>query len=143
MSKPRTATLRVAHKASCEHATKTSLESLDDCTCKPAYYTFHRDKLGNPVKGPRVGDRQIADRALRKVLVELDENRAEVGPRRRKTMTFDEWATAYLVNIEEDRGVKRSTHESISAITKAGRWRQSIQSSCVLCPPTTWTRCSR
>ena len=61
------------------------------------------------MKGPRVGDRQIADRALRKLQVELDEDRADVGPKRRKAKTFDEWAAEYLTNIERDNGAKGST----------------------------------
>ena len=111
MSKPRTASLRVGHRAGCPNASRTSLESLDGCECKPgpSYFTFHRDRSGRPVKSPRVRDRQIADRALRKLLVELDEDRAEVGQRRRDVKTFDAWAAEYLANLEQDRGAKGST----------------------------------
>jgi integrase len=110
MPKPRTASLRVAHQGSCAESNKTSLDSLDGCTCKPAYYTFHRRSDGTPAKGPRVHNRQVADRALRKLLVELDEDRAEVGPRRpRDRTTFDEWADDYLANLETDKRRKGST----------------------------------
>jgi integrase len=62
------------------------------------------------VKGPRIGNRQVADRALRKLLVELDEDRADVGPRRRRDrQTFDEWADEYLSNLENDKREKGST----------------------------------
>jgi hypothetical protein len=74
-----------------------------------AYYTFNRDRTGKTMKGPRVRDRQVAERALRKLLVELDEERAEVGPRRREVRTFDGWAEEHLENLEVDRGVKSST----------------------------------
>jgi len=113
MAKTRTATLRVAHQNDCVNKSRTSLDSLTDegsrCTCKPSYYTFHRDRQGNAVKGPRVRDRQVADRALRKLLVEIDEDRVDVGPRRRTAKTFDEWAADYLVNIQRDGGAKPST----------------------------------
>jgi integrase-like protein len=110
MSQPSKATLRVAHQRACPNASRTSLDSLEGCRCRPSYFTFHRDSTGRPVKGARVRDRQVADRALRKLLVELDEGRAGVGgPPRHKARTFNEWADEYLGNIERDKGDKRST----------------------------------
>ena len=109
MPKPRTASLRVAHKTSCANATRTSLDSLDGCNCKPSYYTFHRAH-GHPEKGPRVNDRRVAERALRKLQVELEEGRANVGvQRRRKSRTFDQWTAEYLANIETDKQDKGTT----------------------------------
>src|SRR4051794_19346462 len=108
MSKPRTASLRVAHQRGCPSETRSSLDSLDGCGCKPSYFTFHRDRTGKPVKGPRLRDRQVADRALRKLLVELDEDRAEVGPRRRQPKTFGSWANEYLEILERDKKRKGS-----------------------------------
>lgn len=108
MTRSRTASLRVAHQRSCVVATKSALDSLDGCTCKPSYYTFHRGGDGKPVKGARVGDRQVANRALRKLLVELDEDRAGVGASRRKRSTFDAWAFEYLEIIGK-HGRKAST----------------------------------
>ncbi|HEY8775168.1 MAG TPA: site-specific integrase [Gaiellaceae bacterium] len=108
MPKPRSASLQVAHQRDCTNATKTSLDSLDGCTCKPSYYTSHRQGHG-VTKGPRLRNRQVAERALRKLLVELDEDRAEVGPSRRDARTFDEWADEYLRILEEDKRDKGST----------------------------------
>ncbi len=109
MSKPRAATLRVGHQRGCPNASRTSLDSLAGCRCKPSYYTFHRDALGDPVKGPRVRDRQTAERALMKLLVELDERRAGVGPRTRKRLTFNEWCDQYLESLVLDKGDRRAT----------------------------------
>jgi integrase len=61
------------------------------------------------VKGPRVRDRQVANRALNKLLVALDEDRAEVGPSRRVVRTFNAWADEYLGNLERDKGNKGTT----------------------------------
>jgi hypothetical protein len=80
----RSATLRVAHSRSCPNATRSALNSTgkgSGCTCKPAYFTFHRDSGANPVYGPRVRERQTAERALRKLLVTIDEGRVGVGRR--------------------------------------------------------------
>ena len=109
MPKTRSATLRVAHQRDCASVNRTSLDSLKGCSCTPSYYTLHRDHHGRPVKGTRVRDRQVADRALRKLLVEIDEGRVGVGSLRRKTSTFDEWTAVYLENLERDKGDKLST----------------------------------
>jgi integrase len=103
---PRKASLRVAHQATCPHANQTSIDSLRGCKCKPAYYTFHRDRSGRPVKGPRVRDRQVAERSLRKVQVEIDEGRA--GIERPDERPFSEWAAEFLEIIAKN-GRKAST----------------------------------
>lgn len=105
---PRRASLRVAHQASCPRAGKTTIESLKGCKCKPgpSYYTFHRGRDGRPVKGPRVRDRQIADRALRKLQVGIDDGR--VGNVTAADRTFKEWADEYL-GIIETQGRRDST----------------------------------
>ena len=112
----RSATLRVAHSRTCANASKTALDSLTGCTCKqgptkkgPAYYTLHRDSTGRPVKGERVRDRDVADKALRKLQVEIDEHRVGVGGPRRVTKTLDEWSKEYLTNLEVVSGRKGST----------------------------------
>jgi integrase len=101
MPKTRSASLRVAHTRSCPNATKTSLASLRGCKCKPgpSYYTSHRDAGGNVVKSERVRDRQVADRALRKLQVNIDEERVDL--RRRETITFGAWADERVAYIEE------------------------------------------
>jgi integrase len=106
---PRRASLRVAHQAACPNATKTALESAgrgSGCRCQPSYYTFHRDRDGRPSKGPRVRDRQTAERDLRKLQVEIDEGR--LGLRRVSEKTFAEWAAEYL-EIIGSHGRKDST----------------------------------
>jgi integrase len=93
---PRTASLRVAHQGTCPNATKTALTSVgrgSGCKCEPSFYTFHRNRDGKPEKGSRIKSRQVADRALRKLQVEIDERR--VGQTRRKELTFGEWADEF------------------------------------------------
>ena len=73
----RTASLRVAHRAGCENAGRTALESLRGCTCAggPSYYTSFRDHSGRTIKGPRIKNRRVAEAALRELQVELDKGR--------------------------------------------------------------------
>jgi integrase len=89
-----TVTLRVAHRKDCAHATKTALDSLEGCTCKPSYYTLHRDRTGRPVKGTRLRDRRVAERASTALQADLDAGR--VGIRQERNITFDEWADTWL-----------------------------------------------
>ncbi len=103
MPKTFSASLRVAHARSCANATKTAVDSTgraNGCTCTPSYYTHHRDGTGRPVKGARVRDRRVAERALRRLQVDIDEGR--VGQARRQSVTFNEWADARLRFIEEN-----------------------------------------
>jgi integrase len=103
---PRKASLRVAHEAHCPNATKTALESaarritvLEDgrkvggCKCSPSYYTFQRGLDGRPKKGRRVKDRRVAERALMKAQVGIDEGR--VGVNHAKTISFVAWADEF------------------------------------------------
>jgi integrase len=93
---PKKASLRVAHQGNCPNATRTALDSVgrgSGCACSPSYYTFQRGKDGRPIKGPRVKDRQTADRALTKVQREMDEGK--VGVARPKMMTFRTWADEF------------------------------------------------
>jgi integrase len=99
MSATRSASLRVAHSRSCPNYTRTSLDSLKGCRCKPSYFTAYRDASGRTAKGPRVKDRQVAERALRKLQVAIDEDR--VGVARPEKVSFGEWADRYLAIIEE------------------------------------------
>jgi integrase len=98
---PRTASIRVAHQGTCPNATKTALTSVgrgSGCKCEPSFYTFHRNRDGKPEKGPRIKSRQVADRALRKLQVEIDERR--VGQTRRRELTFGEWADEFERHTE-------------------------------------------
>ena len=104
---PRKASLRVAHQARCANSSKTALSSVgrgSGCTCEPSYYTFARDRDGRPVKGPRVKDRRVADRALNKAQVAIDEGR--VGVARPTVVTFAEWADEFERQVSKrvDRG---------------------------------------
>lgn len=105
---PRTASLRVAHQATCPNANQTTLDSLRGCKCKPgpSYYTFHRGRDSKPVKGARVRSRKVADAALNALQVEIDQGR--VGQSKPSDLTFDQWATQYLEIIEAN-GRKAST----------------------------------
>ena len=98
---PRTASLRVAHQAKCPNAAQSTLTSVgrgSGCTCSPSYYTFHRNRDGKPEKGKRVKSRQVADRALNKLQVEIDERR--VGQTRPKEITFGQWADEFERHTE-------------------------------------------
>jgi integrase len=88
--------LRVAHQRTCANADRTSLDSVDGCTCqrgKRAYYTLHRDGRGRPVKGPRLRDRKAADMAVTKLQAELDQGRVV---KRAERIAFAEWADSWL-----------------------------------------------
>lgn len=96
MTKRRMVSLRVAHAKGCANATKTALSSVvrgSGCTCQPSYYTFQRTETGGVQKGPRVKDRQAADRALTAAQRELDENRVGVAPR--PVVSFNEWGDEF------------------------------------------------
>jgi integrase len=98
-----TVSLRVAHRKDCANATRTALDSLDGCTCKPSYYTFHRDRTGRPVKGARLRDRRVADRARTALQADLDAGR--VGIRQERNIDFNSWADTWL----EQHTAKAST----------------------------------
>ena len=116
MPKTRSASLRVAHSRSCPRYGITALDpkpkedgtSIPRCACKPSYYTSHRRSDGTVEKGQRVRDRQVAERALRKLQVEIDEDR--LGLRRpMRDKTFRQWTDEYLEILERDKGNKAST----------------------------------
>lgn len=92
---PRTASLRVAHRAGCENAGRTALESLRGCTCAggPSYYTSFRDHSGRTIKGPRIKNRRVAEAALRELQVELDKGR--VGWTEERNIEFPGWVDEY------------------------------------------------
>ena len=94
----RKASLRVAHARHCANANKSSLDSLTGCTCKPSYFTFYRGRDGRPIKGLRIKDRRVARQALTALQAEIDAGRA--GFAKRKTATFDEWATTWKATLE-------------------------------------------
>jgi integrase len=97
----RTASLQVSHSSWCPNRTKTALESVDkscrSARCQPRYFTLHRgegaDGRPTKIRGARVSDRQVADKALRKLQVQIDEQRA--GIVREKDSTFREWANEF------------------------------------------------
>ena len=95
---PRRASLRVAHQHTCANATRTSLDSLTGCTCRPSYYVFHRARDGSSVKSERVTDRREAQKALTAKQAELDAGRS--GVKRRPQVTFDEWAATWQGSLE-------------------------------------------
>lgn len=97
---PRKASLRVAHQRSCPNASATSIDSLKGCRCVPSFYTFQRGPDGKVKKGPRVKDRKVAQIAVNKIQVDIDEGR--VGQRRLSQVTLREWADQFE-EITEDR----------------------------------------
>jgi integrase len=104
---PRKASLRVAHQGDCPNKNKTALSSVGrgaGCGCEPSYYTFTRDRDGRSVKSPRVKDRRVAERALNKAQVAIDEGRAGVA--RPNVTSFKDWADEFerQVSLRVDRG---------------------------------------
>jgi integrase len=98
---PRTASLRVAHQEHCDNRNRSALTSVgrgSGCKCEPSYYTFQRTRDGKPKKGERIKTRSVADKAVRKLQVEIDERR--VGQTRPKDLTFGEWADKYEAILE-------------------------------------------
>jgi integrase len=98
---PRTASLRVAHQGHCPNATKTALTSISrgsGCKCDPSYYTFRRTTSGKVEKGKRVKTREVADQALNKLRVQIDEKRADIS--KPTACSFDQWADLYEKILE-------------------------------------------
>lgn len=111
MSVPRSASLQVAHQRSCPNYTRTALDSVGaraGCKCKPSYYTLHRDRSGRRVRGPRLTNRRVAEQALRRLQVEIDEGKAGVVRDTPGDVTFREWADVYL-GIVAGRNRKQTT----------------------------------
>jgi integrase/recombinase XerC len=104
---PRTASLQVAHSTGCPNAGRSSIESVDKACraakCQPRYYTLHREEGpdGRPVrvKGTRFTDRAVAEKALRRLQVALDEQRA--GTVREQNVTFQTWAREYKRHVAD------------------------------------------
>lgn len=106
----RKASLRAAHSRTCPNVNQSALSSVGSgskCSCKPRFYTFHRGPDGRAVKGERVLNRQVADRALRALQVKLDEGGADV--RRPDARSVREWCATFVDEIGPGRGVKGST----------------------------------
>jgi integrase len=95
---PRRASLRVAHQSTCPNASRTSVDSLAGCKCKPSYYVSYRDRSGRPVKSKRVTDRRVAQEALTAAQAGLDAGRAGIA--KRVDVTFDEWAATWEASLE-------------------------------------------
>jgi integrase len=109
--------LRVAHAKGCANESKTALDSLQGCTCKPSYYTFHRDRNGKVKKGPRVRDRRAADRAVTALQADLDAGR--VGVREERNITFDRWADTWLSQSRAKENTLRLYRHSVSVAKRA------------------------
>lgn len=112
MARARTANLRVAHERTCAVRKPrtdgavpepSALSTLDACTCRPSFFTFHRDDDARIVKGPRT-TRIEAEKQLRKILVAIDEGKVGVVNR----TTLDEWLDEWLATV----GTKKSTRST-------------------------------
>jgi integrase len=119
--KTRTASLQVAHQKTCPMAGKAGLDSLDDCTCKPSYFTFYRDSRGKIVRGDdgtgnivgRTRRRRDAERWLTRLQDRLEQDLAD--PERRKTIRFRAWVAEYQAGL-----AKRVARGKLKARTERG-----------------------
>jgi integrase len=127
MARPRSASLRVQHARGCPNYTKSALDSTGSrsgCTCKPRFYTFHRVRRPDgkliAKRGPTIGNRKVAERQLRTLLVDIDEDRAGFVDDTPE-VTFGEWAETF-VGILVSRNRKATTIRSYEyTIARANR----------------------
>jgi len=93
--------IRVAHSRCCPNRNRTTLESVNAACrrsgCRPAYFTLHRQRVGNdrykPVKGERVHDKQTVERERDRLQRELDAGR--LGHVKPKAITFPHWVDRF------------------------------------------------
>lgn len=115
----RRASLRVAHSRGCPNVNLSALSSVErgsGCTCTPRYFTFHRSADGRSVKGERVLNRQVAERALRALQVKLDEGAVDL--QRPDTRSFTEWADTFTAEVAPGRATKGSTRRAYDTTVK-------------------------
>jgi integrase len=88
--------LQARHSRSCAiERPWTPFEKVDGCTCKPSYYVVVRD--GAKISREKAGkNRKDAERALRKVGVDVDEGTYEPL----LSIRFDEWGDRWLKSLE-------------------------------------------
>jgi integrase len=111
----RTASLQVAHQKACPSHPRNSIDSLDGCQCRVAYFTMYRDDTGRKVIGDhgdgrtfgRTYDRREADRWLARVQDRLEQGHTQ--PDRVKSITFPDWVAEYKADFQRkvDRGVRK------------------------------------
>jgi integrase len=104
------ASLHVRHSRSCPLGPTWTSPRAAGCTCLPTYYVIARDDAGRMVR-ERVGkNRREAERALRKIGVQVDEG-AYVPQR---ALAFDAWADRWLASLER-KGTTVASYRSTVA----------------------------
>jgi integrase len=109
------ASLQCRHSRSCATGKPwTPFTSLDGCDCSPTYYVVVRDGRRNHAE--RVGkDRQTAQRALRKIDVQIDED--AYTPQ--LSIRFEKWGAEWLDGLERKGTTIGSYRSTIAYATEA------------------------
>jgi integrase len=109
------ASLQAGHARSCKGGKRwTSFDSLNGCDCKPTYYVVVRDGKRN--HSERIGkSRKVAERALRKVDVQIDEGSYEPIV----NIRFREWGVQWRASLERKETTIDSYKSTIDYATEA------------------------
>jgi hypothetical protein len=94
------ASLQAGHTRSCAGGKRwTAFANLGECDCQPTYYVVVRDGTRN--HSERIGEnRKTAERALRKVDVQIDEGNYEPV----ENIRFRDWGVARVARAEGNDG---------------------------------------
>jgi integrase len=112
------ASLQARHSRSCPRFGSSGWTPYEDarqeCACTPRYYVVIRD--GAKVARERVGrDRKIAEAALRKIAVQVDEGEY----RARQDIRFKEWADRWLSSLEREETTRDSYRSTLEYAKQA------------------------
>jgi integrase len=110
------ASLQARHSRTCSLGKPwTPPERLDGCTCPrgPSFYVVVRD--GAKAQTPAGRNRREAERALRKINVQVDEG----VYRPQATIRFEEWGRRWLASLERKQTTRDSYASSIAYAMEA------------------------
>jgi integrase len=109
------ASLQAGHARSCAGGKRwTPFDSLNGCDCKPTYYVVVRDGQRNHME--RIGkSRKVAERALRKVDVQIDEGNYEPV----ENIRFRDWGKQWRGSLERKETTIDSYKSTIDYATEA------------------------
>src|ERR671934_281215 len=110
------ASLQARHSRSCAIGRPwTTAEAVTGCTCRPGpmFHVVSRVD-GRLVREPVGHNRKLAERALRKVQVQLEENTYQVP----RAVSFADWADRWLDGLRRQH-TTRQTYASTLGYAKA------------------------